>query len=116
MCNIINNKKNDEMLVLVMENADKFRKRFKAIQDELSELYGSEFFEGLLSCEGQSETNLEKFLDDNSGEMINSIIKQRILKEKQRILIEKQRILNAKLENYIVEYQIIITQLKGLIS
>lgn len=109
MCNIINNKKNDEMLVLVMENADKFRKRFKAIQDEMTELYGSELFKRFLSCEGQSETNLEKFLDDNRGEMINIIIKQ-------RILIEKQRILTEKLENYNVEFQIIRTQLDGLIS
>ena len=97
------------MLVELMEKSEMFTKRFKAIQDERTELYGSEFFKRLLSCEGQSETNLEKFLDDNRGEMINIIIKQRILNEKQRILTEK-------LESYNVEFQIIITQLDGLIS
>jgi hypothetical protein len=80
MRNIINNKKNNEMLVELMGKNDELRKRVKEVQDEMTEL-----FERFLSCEDQSETNLEKFLNDNRGKMINWIINIRKINNKLKI-------------------------------
>ncbi len=68
------------MLVELMGKNDELRKRVKEVQDEMTEL-----FERFLSCEDQSETNLEKFLNDNRGKMINWIINIRKINNKLKI-------------------------------
>ena len=118
MCNIFNNKKDNELLVELMGKTDELRKRYEDAHDEFIELSGIEqttriesieLIKRLLSSENGSEMHMEKILDDNKGKMIDMLMKVRN---------NRAKMINytGKLSNYNTELKSINKQLDGLIS